>query len=257
MKSQMMLFVVVMLAVVTTGAMALPVADAVLHLDAGTLGLADGAAVSSWGLAAQATADNQPTFIASSAEFNGNAVVRFDGTDDWMALSPSPINVGSVTMFAVGKFSNPSGGEQYLLAGQDGGGNDRIRFAVDGGGYEYRIGSSGWRAINTGAGTADGDVHVFAITSAAEGFLDGVSVGTSGNSSTETPVALNIGSYNVGQKAFFSGDIAELIMYNRVLTAQEITDVSNYLAVKHIPEPATLALLGLGSLCVARRRRSA
>ncbi len=210
---------------------ALPVTEGlVLHLDAGDLALADGTAVASWDAASQATASAQPVYVANDSVFNSLPVVRFDGIDDWMALpSPAPFNVGSVTMFAVGKFI-PDGSNQYMVAGQDGGGDDRIRISIDGG-FEYRIGSSGWRAVNTGA--IDENVHIFEILSTAEGFLDGAGVGTAANSSTETPVALNIGSYNRGEKDFLSGDLAELIIFNRVLTTGERNEVGAYLETKY------------------------
>ena len=225
----------------TNNVFALPVTDGlVLHLDAGSItGLADGATIDTWpdisgqsNNATQPITDNQPIYVASSPNFNGNSVVRFDGTNDWMALPPTAITVGSFTVFAVAKF-NYTENNQYIMNGQDGGGNDRIRFAWENTQaepfFEYRAGSSGWRNVTA---PADTGLHVFAITSTIEGFLDGVSLGTTANTSNENPTAFNIGSYNRGEKDHFDGELAEFVVYNRVLSSDEITQVSNFLAIK-------------------------
>ena len=214
----------------------LPVTNGlVLHLDAGTVNsVSDGSSVASWSDAQQAISNSQPIYIQQSADFNNKPAVRFDGSNDWMALpSPAPFNVGSVTMFAVAKYNNTDSSDQYIIAGQDGGGDDRIRFAITGDGFEYRVGSSGWKAINSGSGSADTNVHIFEIDSSAQGFLDGTSVNTASNSSTQTPIALNIGSYNLGDKDFFNGDLAELIIFNRILDDTERNTIGQYLELKY------------------------
>jgi len=220
---------------------ALPVTDGlVLHLDAGSItGIADEAKINTWpdisgqgNDATQSTADSQPIYVASSPNFNGNSVVRFDGTDDWMTLPSTAVTVGSFTAFAVAKY-NYTENNQYIMNGQDGSGNDRIRFEWDNTQaeplFEYRAGSSGWLDITT---PGDTELHVFAITSTVEGFLDGVSLGTAANTSNENPTSFNIGSYNRGEKDFFDGELAEFVIYNRVLSSDEITQVSNFLAIK-------------------------
>ncbi len=216
----------------------------VMHLDADTIGAANGDPIATWSDlssagndATQPTAANQPVYVASNPSFNGRAAVSFDGTDDWMELPSTTINVGSFTMFALAQYSDISvaNGNQYIVNGQDGGGNDRIRFQLDTTitgipvQFLWRVGDSAWQGIMT---DADLDVHVFGETSTAEGFLDGVSVATSPNTSVENPTAFNIGSYNRGQKDFFGGQLVELVIYDHVLTAQEIESVSAYLLAK-------------------------
>ncbi len=237
--------IIIVLCILDNVSAVLPVTSSlVIHLDAGDLtGLSDGETVSTWQDASgvgndaiQLNAVNMPIYIAESDAFNSNPCVWFDGSDDWLSLpSPAPFNVGSVTMFAVANYNSYVSNDQYIVAAQDGSGNDRMRFACNSdNSFEYRIGSTGYKAINTGPGNADLNVHIFEINSSAEGFLDGASVNIALNTSTETPVALNIGSYNFGQKDFFAGNLAELIIFSRVLDDDERNAVGEYLAIKYV-----------------------
>ena len=242
-KCKLLICVVAIIALMGNAYAGLPVTTGlVMDLDADTIaGLSNGDTVSTWvdqsgtgNDATQSTADNQPTYVMSNADFAGHATVHFDGTDDWMELPSTAINVGSFTMFAVAKYDNLDS-NQYIVAGQNGGGNGRIRFQLDTklDGYDpqflWRAGSSSWKDIII---DADTEIHVFGETSEVKGYLDGVYIEDSANSSSDTPPAFNIGSYNRGEKDFFTGDLAELVIYNRVLTEPEIIEISDYLSSK-------------------------
>lgn len=55
----------------------------------------------------------------------------------------------------------------------------------------------------------------------------------------------------------FNGDMAEVLVFNRSLSATERQDVTEYLVAKWaIPEPSTVGLLGIGALVLLRLRRS-
>ena len=240
MRQYTLVFGLVLICGVTLFA-ALPVTDGlVLHLDASSVtGIADGGGVGTWSDlssagndAVQSASGYQPVYIASSVEFNSNAVVQFDGTDDWMQLPSTTVSVGSFTAFVVAKYDHINS-NQYIIAGQDGSGDDRFRFAIDAGSsavFEYRAGNSGYKAITS---TANLDVHIFAMTSAVEGFLDGLSLGETSNTSSEFPAAFNLGSYNRGSKDFFSGYLAEVVIFNRVLTNAEQNQIGVYLESKY------------------------
>ena len=259
-------FMIFCIAVFASNVWALPVTDGlVLHLDADAVtDVADGAKIDIWedlsGMGNNATQPveaNQPVYVAHNPDFFDQPVVRFDG-GQFMELPSTMISVGSFTAFAVARFNatqvqDPNNlstdllNNQYIFAGQDGGGDDRIRVAWDNSqnpvAFEYRAGSSGWKQITSPADTL---IHVFAVTSTVEGFLDGVSVGTADNTSNENPTAFNIGSYNRGQKDFFNGELAELVIYNRVLSTDEVAQVSEALRIKtsfpHNPKPADQAV---------------
>jgi len=54
-----------------------------------------------------------------------------------------------------------------------------------------------------------------------------------------------------------SGDIAEILIFNRALNATELAQVDAYLVATYIPEPASLGLLSLGGVLLVRRRKTA
>ena len=73
---------------------------------------------------------------------------------------------------------------------------------------------------------------------------------------TATEFAYDIGRGGGSGFAYFNGDIAEVMLFDGVLTDAQLHEVQAYLYRKYnIPEPATLGLLGAGLLALVRRRR--
>ena len=71
----------------------------------------------------------------------------------------------------------------------------------------------------------------------------------------DSPSPVTIGAFpNLGR--YFQGQIAEVLIYNSVLSAEERTEVFNYLDAHWTPEPASLGLLMTGGLMMLRRRRA-
>ena len=108
---------------------------------------------------------------------------------------------------------------------------------------------------------ADGEWHHHVVTFDASGtniYIDGQWrksggwVGTAQNSSETTP--LRLGMYPAAPSVYFDGCIDAVALYGWVLTPDEVA--ARYGGgPPHIPEPATLCLLGLGLGVLARRRR--
>ena len=216
----------------------------VLYLEADSIDYSGGSAISLWqdisgenNDASQVDGSYSPILVLNNAVFNSHAAVEFDGINDWLLLPEDIVTVNSFTIFAVANFDHINS-NQYLCAGQDGAGDDRLRIQLDTAAslgspkFLWRAGSSAWTGIIT---DADTDVHVFTETSAVEGFLDGVSIAATSNGSSENPTAFNLGSYNRGEKDFYSGKLAEFIVYNRELTSSEIKAVNDYLLEKYTP----------------------
>jgi hypothetical protein len=225
----------------------LPVTDGlVMHLDADSItGISDGAAIGNWSdvsgegnPAVQTASSYKPRYSASSSAFN-KPVVRFDGVDDFLDLNENMVHVGSFTVFIAAQFDNTqNGGDRYLISAQAGSGDTRLRIVWDAAPspdrFNMRAGSS--EALPSWAANADTAPHIFTLTSVMSGYLDGTYLGSTSNTSTLTPTALNLGSYGgevYTRKGFFRGDVAEVILYNRVLSPEENNRVGYYLAEKY------------------------
>ena len=218
----------------------LPIEDnLVMHLDAGTIsGVADESVIPIWNdlsegnnRATQTAASAQPVYVSTSDDYNGLPCVQFDGVDDWMDLNESMVNVGSFTLFLVGKFDRVEGTNMYFISAQGGSGNDRLRIASYNGQIQSRIGNSGDYTL---IDHRSDDTHLFVVTSATNAWVDGVYVDGPENTSTLTPDnnGFVLGSYS-GSKDFLEGSIAEVILYNQVLSQEQSNTIGLYLADKY------------------------
>lgn len=169
----------------------------------------------------QATAGEQPLYKTNV--INGKPVLRFDGSDDGMtsSLTLNP----SLTMFVV--YARKGGASnQRAIAGSN----------------NWLIGpySSEHRFYNGGFLTGPAfvlDEFVIAHATEASGgnaefFVGNASIGTRA-SSAGGPGTVTIGGGEGLHGEELNGDIAEVISYNRVLTAQEQQDVYDYLSAKY------------------------
>jgi uncharacterized protein (TIGR03382 family) len=86
-----------------------------------------------------------------------------------------------------------------------------------------------------------------------------VAIGSASGSRTGTRIGGNA-AYAAGS---FTGDLAEIIFYNRVLSATEIQTVNTYIAQKYgldianqlLPEPNAAIALSVGVIALAGQRR--
>lgn len=132
---------------------------------------------------------------------------------------------------------------------------DRIVWTVDG--------SSSFTSADTltnyASQTGDGWVHVVGVYEQGVGstlYVNGAVAGTGGaaNAIQTDTSTFAIGSYQGGSAYAFGGSIDDVQVYHSALTAGDVSFLGNN-AGTAIPEPGSLALLGLGGLLIGRRRR--
>ena len=210
----------------------------ICQLDASTLGLANGAVVStltdSSGSGHSVSAydtNNKPTYIASG--LNGKGVIHFNGGTQGL-LGVNNIGISgdaSRTVFVVARKNDPTNGRMTIAMGNTtsygGFGLDAhtsdttyVPFTVGTGGVETAARTNG--VFETFEMVHDGSTHY------NYGYMNGALVGSSSSTLGTVDTPLKIGYW---QDAGVSsvGDLAEIIVFNRVLSTAERQQVEAYL----------------------------
>ena len=199
---------------------------------ADSLGLTDGTAVSSWGDSSasgialtQATSANQPIFKTNI--INGQPVVRFDGSNDRLrAASTLGLSQPNTIFIVVGNWNSSTAGNLVDVATGDGA---RQLVAYDTGVALGFYAGTGF--VSDAPATHPGYICISALFNGASSTINvnGTQVLT-GN-----PGSNGLGQPTIGSDGgnAFGGDIAEIIVFNRALTALERAHVENYLGNKY------------------------
>jgi fibronectin type 3 domain-containing protein len=232
---------------------ALPAAGRFLVLDAQTAAqqFANGAAVTTWsdisGNARHAAANGASTPVLVTNAINGRAALRFDGVDDHFTL-PSGFQdfTAGMSMYVVMRPSVLTNAFKVVALGNGAGAqNIGLGRAGQTAGFQFfntnASGQYSW--FNTPDGLSAGQTSLIAVQqdggtagnfSYAELSKDGITL--FGQQLFVPPVAtrsLNYIAKTYWNEGMFQGDIAEVVLYNRKLTAQENTAVQTYLANKY------------------------
>jgi len=237
----------------------LPVSGASLWLNAGAItGVADGGAVTTWN---DSTVNGYnytgaATYDASNANFNNQATVHFDGSQSLYNNAFNP--AFGFTIFAVAKADSPTGNQAYF-----GGADASVAFGLYNGPginpeYSFWAWAPGqWSTYGSANSiNSNTNIHAYSVSSVDEmswsWYLNGKATGAVGEVAG-TPVAYSVGTYvgasGAGWGEYWNGDIAEIIVYNSVLNANQIGQVNGYLGEKYgiaVPEPSSLILLTVG-----------
>lgn len=215
--------------------------------------------VSAWGDASgnsndatQATAANKPVWIDNA--MNGRPVLRFDGIDDKLVTAVSP-STDDFTIFIVARTSaqqenDPesttgtagTSGQKYLLGAKASGTNAGAGMSLGTNGISiYEHGDNYMPALAAYAGPVGNGIVLAEVQYEAKRptiFLNGqlVRVGQpSPRPQVFAPTEIGAGDFGS-----FAGDLAEIMVYNRVLAPGERAIVEAYLSRKYalhlIPE---------------------
>jgi hypothetical protein len=222
-----------------------------LYLEADTLALSNGAAVSTWADASgagnnatQVTAVEQPTYLTGAFP-TGEPGVAFDGINDWLGivLSPSiaadlyPVDAHSVFAVFIARSFGTSSATVYE--------NDAV-WSTSGGYTGLHLHATGPKAVAY-AWDTDADTLDVAVLEDQAVLVhqrhEGGSLYASKNGGTEASAAhgntdgtantnLFIGAN--AYTAFADVVVGALLVYNRALTTEEVAAVNSYLAAKYV-----------------------
>jgi len=189
-----------------------------------------------------------------------NGALAFDGVDDEVRISDNAAySFGDyLTLAAWVKMPTAATGGDVGVISKFAGGDLEFNFRINSTGYINFWGSQlGSSIIGAGITSAaalvdntwthvagvynDGAMTVYIDGAQSGGLLPGSALPLWDGSSD-----ISIGAYSAGG-ANFPGTIDDVRIYNTALTEEEIAAI--------VPEPTTLALLGLGGLLMGRKRR--
>lgn len=204
----------------------------------------DGSFIATWldnsGLAYHATqTDASKQGEYKTNQINGHGVMRFDGANDWFKINQiANILSDSATVFALFKPSTQSGDGYYLSSHF--GGSNRIKFGHRSNGELIYDDDS--PSLQTGDFKGKTSLTSFSIYPDLKvlGYVNGAAGQTWNGGFISTGadrVSLGQefdGSGNDNQTSnHWAGDLAELIVYDRVLSIEERQQMESYLAIKY------------------------
>lgn len=242
----------------------LPINNPVLWLKADSLTLNDGDAISSWTDSSpnafeftQGTASARPTYIKSNSAVNNKPVIDCDGNDYLSLPFDAKLNSVEMTVFVVGFVDSDDGNIHGLVESRASSPVARSGFNMyarmdTNNNYEFWAGGNAtWITTATNTNTAvggkadiltgkiyggDGSGSTATVEIYHNGYLDG--------STTGSFYRADGGDYRIGNVPatfYLNGKIAEVIQYDRQLTASEQYEVEAYLSKKYAISISTSA----------------
>lgn len=230
-----------------------------LWLRANDLSLANGAAVASWSdvsgnslTASNPTAGERPTFVTASA--NGFPSLSFDGTTDNLSLgAPAALNFIPQTdswSFLIayrspanGATTTPNQGTLFSKAWTS---NRNYQYQIDdisgtASAFASYIGNNldgGTVQINTNAWVISAHTNNTTTKSSwsnETANFSNINIAAGADAATEVLIGArrDTGPANGSEGFLFTGNIAELMMYNRQINTAHRIIISNYLAAKY------------------------
>lgn len=213
----------------------------------GISGVADGAPVTVWpdvsGRGGHAQTSTPPTLAANA--INGRAAVRFDGAQSQYLSFPRPVQ-DDFTMFVVFRSTQGSGGSGAfydaagIVNGEVGGVTNDFGTAFSESGRVVVGTGNPDTSVRSVSGLNDGQPHVFAFRRVRESGtigvyvddLQGVTNSDAGKQALTAPSKLVIGAQQTLIN-FFTGDIAEIIIYDEALSGSQRQSIRSALYGKY------------------------
>ncbi|MCW2986725.1 MAG: hypothetical protein JWR63_4295 [Conexibacter sp.] len=195
------------------------------------VGVSDGAEVAQWN---DLSGNDRHAIGAAGARpllrvgaQNAKSVVRFDGANDVLVVTPGAALAQPCTIFVVARPTRGASADEGLVSGAAGG---VWIYGWTGGAFRLMSNTNfAWKAV----GKKDGAFHLIAATltngGTSEIRVDSTLANGDVLSATSFP-ALYFGAGLAAADSFLAGDLAEIIVYNRALTAAERQQVEAYLA---------------------------
>jgi len=182
--------------------------------------------------ATQSTSANQPVLI--SGALNALPVVRFDGTNDYFTL-PSSLFTGwtQAELYVVIKATDdtPSAGRGFTRFGNSG---QNTHYPWSDGVIYDDFGSNVRKTVGNPAQPLN-EFHLYNTLSKAgewKARINGLVVFATTNNSVSFFTAPTLGKSS-GDTVYFSGDMAEIVAFNRTLTTDERDGIGKYLNQKY------------------------
>lgn len=224
--------------------MTVPTDVAGLHTwyDFSTLGLSDGASVSSVSdlsggghTASQATGSKQPIYRTGVA-ISGLGAAQWDGTNARSLNATGVTLTQPDTIFIAAKVSSSSAGDyRHLVDGITAGtGRQILRLGIAGANWEIYAGT-----VLSG-GTGDTNWHVFtAVYNGASSSLriDGTGVISGSGGTQGTSGGIRIGINNDDASGMLDGYIGEMVFYNASVSTTDRDGLETYLHNKWLEVP--------------------
>lgn len=190
----------------------------------------------------QNTSANQPTLVSSKSMYNSMPVINFNSANSqflqsgtWASSVPTPR-----TFIAIADFASLNGDTNpYMIDGLTASSNV-LGTNVSAGSHRAVI-YSGTPLADPGARVNDTPLIVVGIMGSSGAlYVDSKTSVITGTTGTTSLTGLTVGGIST---AYFTGNIAEILVYNRVLSQDEINEVIDYARARYFPTPALPGLV--------------